>query len=137
MSWDIFVADLPSEVKRVDELPKHFRPAPIGPRSEIIAKIQEVIPGADFSNPRWGYIKGDGWSIEVSIGDEEICDGFFLHVRGADADAAVGAIATMLTRLALRAIDFQTSEFFIAGPQAIESFRRWRQYRDQVVDQYR
>jgi hypothetical protein len=113
------------------DIPNDFRPAPVGRRSEIIAKIQEAIPIADFSNPSCGVIDGKDWSIEVSMSDEEICSGFALHVRG--SDSAAGAVATILSHSGLRALDSQTGEFFVAGPAAIESFRQWRNYRNQVT----
>jgi hypothetical protein len=131
VSWDIFVQNLPLGVNRVADIPGDFRSAPLGRRSEIIAKIQEAIPIADFSDPSWGIIDGKDWSIEVSMGDEEICSGFALHARG--SDAASGAVAAILSHLGLRALDSQTGEFFVAGPAAVESFRHWRKYRSQIT----
>jgi hypothetical protein len=131
MSWDIFVLDLPSEAKTVADIPSNFRPSLIGKRSEIIDGIIDVMPTADFSDPSWGFIKGQDWSLEVNLGQKEDCDGFALRVRG--GDAAVGAVAAILRRLNLRAFDAQTGEFFAAGESAIESFRQWRKYRDRVI----
>ena len=131
MSWDIFVQDLPSEAKRVTDIPSSFRPSHIGKRSEIIDSITSVIPTADFSDPSWGLIDGQDWSIEVDLGQEEDCRGFVFHVRG--GDVAVGAVAAILRRLNLRALDSQTGEFFVAGESATESFRQWKRYRDEVT----
>ena len=131
MSWDVFVQDLPSNVKTVADIPGSFRPSLIGKRSEIIDRIIGIVPSADFSDPSWGLIDGQDWSIEVNLGQEEDCSSFALHVRG--GDAAVGAVAAILRRLNLRAIDSQTGEFFVAGESAIESFQQWKSYRDQVI----
>jgi hypothetical protein len=131
MSWDNFVQDLPREATTTAEIPDAFRPKPIGPHAEIVKKIIEVIPTANFANPAWGLIDGGGWSIEVNLGSDEICEGFALHVRG--GDEAVGAVAEILARLDLRALDSQTGEFFEAGPIALASFRKWRAYRDRSV----
>lgn len=79
MSWDVFVQDLPQEAKSAADIPADFRPASIGKRSAIIEKIREVFPTADFSDPSWGRINGDNWSIEVNIGANEDCGGFALH----------------------------------------------------------
>jgi hypothetical protein len=54
-----------------------------------------------------------------------------LHIRG--GDAAVGAVDAILQRLHLRALDAQTGNFFKAGPESIDSFRKWRAYRDQCL----
>src|SRR3569832_757136 len=131
MSWDIFVQDLPAGVQSVEDIPDDFAPKELGPRAEIIAKIKEVVPDADFSDPTWGRIEGEGWSIEVNTGDEEVCDSFAFHVRG--QDEAVGTIAAILDHLKLRALDAQTGEFFAAGPESLEGFRKWREYRDRVI----
>ena len=131
MSWDVFVQDLPQEAKSAADIPADFRPASIGKRSAIIEKIREVFPTADFSDPSWGRINGDNWSIEVNIGANEDCGGFALHIRG--GDAAVGAVEAILQRLHLRALDTQTGDFFKAGPESIDSVRKWCAYRDQLL----
>jgi hypothetical protein len=132
MSWDIIVQDLPRDASSVKEIPADFKPSSIGKRSMIIEKIREVIPTADFSDPSWGRIEGGDWSIEVNIGAEEECRSFAFHVRG--GDTAVGVVAAILEHLKLRALAPQTGGFFVAGPEAIESLRRWRAYRDSVVE---
>lgn len=131
MSWDIFVQDLPTDAATVAEIPDDFVPQGLGNRSEIVAKICEVIPDANFSDPAWGLIDGDDWSIEVNIGDSETCTGFALHVRG--GDQATGVVDAVLRALDIRAIDSQTGEFFVAGPESQASFKMWREYRDSVV----
>jgi hypothetical protein len=70
------------------------------------------------------------WTIEVNLGPEETCQSFAFHVRG--GDTAVGVVAAILQRLNLRALDSQTEGFFVADESALESFRRWKQYRDDV-----
>jgi len=131
MSWDIFVQDLPRDAATVADIPHDFKPAPIGKRADIIETIRDVVPSADFSDPSWGQIEGEDWSIEVNIGKNETCNGFALHVRGGDAAAAV--VAAILDHLKLRALDAQTGEFFVAGPEALASFRQWRAFRDRVI----
>ena len=91
MSWDIFVQDLPRDAATVADIPQDFKPAPIGKRADVIARIKEVVPSTDFSDPSWGQIEGEDWSIEVNIGKNETCSGFALHVRR--GDEAVGVTA--------------------------------------------
>jgi hypothetical protein len=134
MSWDIFVQDFPPEAKCLVEIPPDFKPALLGKRSLILEKIKEVAPNADFTEPSWGHIEGNGWSIEVNIGDEEDCSSFAFHVRG--GDPAVGVVSAILKHLNLRAVDSESGDFFVAGPQATESFSRWRTYRDFVVTKF-
>ena len=83
MSWDIFVQEIPEDVKQISDMHEKyskFKPSPIGMRSEIIKKIKKVVPEANFSDPSWGTIDGDGFSIEVNMGDKEECNGFAFHV---------------------------------------------------------
>jgi hypothetical protein len=130
MSWDVFAQDLPADARTVDDIRQDFVPAPIGSRSEIIRKIKEVVPFADFSDPSSGEIEGEGFSIDVSTnGDEEVtCVAF--SVRG--NDRAAGIISEILTKLNLRALDSGTGDFF-DHERAAEGLQRWRQYRDQIV----
>ena len=58
MSWDIYVQDVPENVVSVEDVPDDFMPRPIGKRSDIIARIKQVIPNVDFSNPILGQIEG-------------------------------------------------------------------------------
>ncbi|MDJ0709208.1 MAG: hypothetical protein QNJ14_02405 [Woeseiaceae bacterium] len=131
MSWDIFVHDFPSHLLSVADIPDNFQPGPIGSRSDVSARILEVFPGADFTDPCWGVIDGADWSIEVNIGEDEPCTGFALHVRG--GDGAAEAVAAILDHLQLRAIDMQTGEFFVAAENARASLSRWRNFRDRAL----
>lgn len=131
MSWDIFVQDLPTNAQTVEDIPHNFVPAPIGKRSEIIQKIKDVVPFADFARPAWGHIRGESFSIEVNIGEEEIVKSFAFHVRG--SDEAVGIIADILEHLGMRAID---GAGFFDRTQALERLRQWRAYRDQIINSH-
>ncbi len=132
MSWDIFAMDLPPGVKSLDDIPNDYRPAPIGSRSAVTAKIKEAIPTADFDDPSWGVIQGDGWHIEVNIGsEEEACTGFALHVRG--GDGAVAAVAAILDSVGIGALDTGSEGGVFIADKAVAGFRRWRGYRDAVA----
>ncbi|GAA0304844.1 hypothetical protein GCM10009087_13400 [Sphingomonas oligophenolica] len=132
MSWDIHISDFP-QVESIAGIPDDFAPAALGSRESLTDKIVEIFPSADFGDPSWGVIEGEGWSIEVNIGREAECDSIMLHVRG--GDGAIAAVAAILNRLQLRAIDLQSGEFFDSR-SASESFDSWRAYRDQVVAGY-
>ena len=138
MSWDIFVQDIPKKVKTIDDMDRladEVELKPLGIRSEIITKIMEILPEADFTKPAWGVLDGPDFSIEFSMGDDEDCDGFALHVRGSDTAAAV--VTMILKHLGLRAFDpsSDTGLFSFENPEA--SLQKWRQYRDYVIDQHK
>src|SRR5215831_517420 len=102
MSWDVFVQDLPAEARTAADIPEDFEPGPIGSRAEVISSIRAVVPFADFSNPAWGVIDGQDFSIEVNLGDEEKVMSLVLHVRG--SALAAGVVADILEALGLRGL---------------------------------
>src|SRR5688572_25868802 len=103
MSWDISIQDLPSSAKTIDEIPDDFRPASLGPRSQVIAEILAVVPDVDFSDPSWGLLNRATFSIEFNMGSKDVCEGFMLHVRG--GAGAMLLIDQVLKALGLRGID--------------------------------
>jgi hypothetical protein len=130
VSWDIHIQDLP-DVASVGDIPDDFEPRILGKRCDVIDRIAEIVPAADFSDPAWGRIDGDGWSIEINIGEADDCDCLMLHVRGG-GDDVVDVVAAILKRLAVRGVDLLTGEFFEAEA-ARKSFEEWCVYRDQVA----
>jgi hypothetical protein len=133
MSWDIFVQDIPPSITSVKEIPDNFSPAAIGRRPEIIGRILEVVPFADFSDPAWGRIYGSDFSIEVNMGDDDPVFGFAFHVRGGDIAAEV--ITDILLHLGLRAFDpTAPSGIFKVGEDPVIGLRRWREFRNSVLN---
>lgn len=131
MSWDLFVQHIPTHVNHVREIPDGFRPEPLGRRSEIIGRILDVVPTADFSDQSWGSFEGEDFSVEFSMGDGEEVDSFALHVRG--GETAAGFVADLLTRCGWRALD-PASETGIFDPQAASAgLAKWRAYRDRII----
>ena len=131
MSWDLFAQDFP-KVASVDQIPDDFRPSPVGARDALIAKVKAVFLDSDFSDPSWGLLERDGWSIEINLGEDAICEDFALHVRGG-GPGAIHGVGVILDATGSRAIDAQTGEFFdVEAAEA--SFERWQEYRDKVVE---
>ena len=133
MSWDIFVQDLPAGITSTEEIPNDFRPGIIGKSADIVARIKEVVPSADFTRPSWGTIDGQDYSIEINIGEEEYLRSFALHVRG--GNSATIMVANILNHLGLRALDpGSESGLFTSATEAEASLQKWRGYRDQAVE---
>jgi hypothetical protein len=131
MSWDIFVQDIPATANSGDDIPDDFAPLSLGPRSDVIRRILEVVPGADFSDPSWGTFEGPDFSVEFNMGNDTNVEAFAMHVRG--GDAAAGFVADLLTRCGWRAFDSASKSGIFDPAQAIESLRRWREYRNQIA----
>ncbi len=133
MSWDLYAQDFPPVVS-IEEIPEDFEGRSLGSRTEVIDKILTVLPDANFSDPSWGLLTRDGWSIEFNLGNDAECNGFSLYVRGGGPDAIV-VVDSVLRAVGARGIDLQTSTFF-TPETALESFGVWQNYRDQVVAEY-
>ncbi len=102
MSWDLFVQDW-GNVDSLSEIPGDFEPQSIGSRTEIIARIIEVEPSANFLDPAWGTLENDQFSIEFNMGETEEMTGFAMHVRG--SNQAISCIKNILKHLGLRVAD--------------------------------
>lgn len=133
MSWDIIVMNLPPGIQSIDEIPKDYRPPPLGPRSQIIAKIAGLYPQCDFSDPFWGILQLPGCWIEFSLGEEEEVQHFAMHVRG--GDGAPDIVSRILSELGMPALDPSApGSLFRHDPaRRAEGFNRWRGYRDHVT----
>lgn len=132
MSWDISIMDLPADARSVSDIPEDFKPNPLGQRSHLIRSILQVATTADFSDPSWGVLDTDSFSIEISMGDSQIVDSIALHVRG--SDGAAGAVADIITHLELRAVDSSTGDFFDPAT-GVDSLRAWPAFRDRAIGQ--
>lgn len=133
MSWDLFVQDLPPGISSTDEIPDDFSPQPIGRRNKIQQAILAAVPTADFSDPAWGNFEGDGFSIEINLGDEEVLGSFALHVRG--SGDAPRVIQRILDSVNLRALDTSSPSGLFSLEESSEAFQRWQTYREQTVQQ--
>lgn len=129
MSWDVFIQDLPADARRVVEVPDEFQPRPLGPRAQVISRISAQFPDADFADPSWGKLHRNGYSIDISIGDDDPVTGITLHVRG--SDEAVAAVVALIDTVGGRAVDSWTGELFDQAV-ALHSIRRWRAYLEEI-----
>ena len=129
MSWDVFIQDLPAGARSIRDIPDEFRPRPLGSRSEVIGRIRSAFPDVDFSDPAWGRLQADGYSIDISTGDDDQTSGVTLHVRG--SDDAVAAVVRLIDAVGGKAVDSWTGEFF---DQAVarHSIQRWRAYLEEI-----
>jgi hypothetical protein len=135
MSWDLFVMALPAGIMSIGEIPKDYKPPPLGPRSEIIAKISSIFPQTDFSDRSWGTLTVPGCHIEFSMGSDQVINSFAMHVRGAGKQCP-DAVAHILVELNMRALDpAAESGLFEQDPNLrYKSFEHWQSFRSQVHD---
>lgn len=131
MSFDVFVQDIPASAQSTDDIPEDFEPKPIGPRSDVVAAIRRVAPEVMFSDPTWGTIDGDGYSIEIDVGVDDPVTGFAFHLRG--AESGLFLISDILAELGVRAFAPGSDSGLFTLDRDSEAFLRWREYRDGVV----
>jgi hypothetical protein len=131
VSWDISIVDLPADAHSVSDIPRDFAPAPLGQRAALIAKILEIAPQADFSDPTWGELSTPDFTIEFNMGRDALVDSLMLHVRG--GKSAVDFITALLHHLGLRAIDCSKGDFFEPSA-AVQSLTAWKHFRDRLID---
>lgn len=131
MSWDILLMPVPAGFRSVRDIPSDWQPLPLGPRSEVVAGISAVRPDIDWSDPTWGMLGGEGFSIEFSTGREDPVQSVMLHVRG--GGDVIPLIAEICERNRWRAIDCSSGEFMDFGEESAQSWRDWQAYRDRVV----
>lgn len=130
MSWDVVFLALPPGVRSLEDLGD--APAPLGSRADLIRAIEAAVPTVDFSDPSWGRLDTDAFSIEFSVGDDDPVVSLMLHVRG--GDGALGVIAAVAQALGQPPIDCGDGTVLdVASPAAAASFAAWRAYRDRVV----
>lgn len=131
MSWDVFIM----KEKYDFEAPEEEQPPmpPLGQRDEIIEKLTRRIPNLDYRDKAWGFLEGEGYSIEFNTGDEELVNSIMLHVRG--GGAVMETIQLVCETLEAYALDTSDSGYidFEQPEQAEQSWEQFQRYRDQVL----
>ena len=126
MSWDILAMAMP-DVNSMSDVPSDFIPPPIATRDELISRITEIIPFSNFTDPSWGIIDGDEFTIEISMSNPECVDCIGFHVHGETVGGAC-CVSEIITHLGIKAFDTTTGEFFeIENPEL--GFKKWNQFK--------
>ncbi|SEL17173.1 hypothetical protein SAMN04487910_1926 [Aquimarina amphilecti] len=129
MSWDLYVQDW-GKFNALDEIPDDFKPKFIGKRSEIIKQIKMIEPMVNFSDPSWGYLENEFFSIEFNMGNSEVINGFVMHIRG--NELALPCIGNILETLNLKAADGSTPNFFNIK-KSKDNIKKWIDYRNTIL----
>src|SRR5262245_48619405 len=123
VSWDLFLMRLPADVSSVSELPNNLQLEPIGDLRTVLTRLREDFPNAQLCNPdsddtqqfdpTSGHLSGDGWSMEIGLGGDDLIESVALHVRGG-RDEVLPVITQLAATLRCRIIDTSTGDF-LAG----------------------
>jgi hypothetical protein len=132
MTWDIFVQDLPPDVKGVADIPEDFVPQPIGSRSRVIYAIRAAAPFAKFSGETHAQVDAPEINMEIMIGPDDPLRSFAFHIFGGNRSA--GLVADILSRLQIRALDPLSDSGIFDSLQAARSLQRWQEYRRSILE---
>ncbi|MDP4182133.1 MAG: hypothetical protein Q8942_13715 [Bacillota bacterium] len=97
--------------------------------------LKELLPDIDFSDPHWGVLATETYSIEFNIGGKDPVESIMLHIRG--EDAPIDVIKKICSKTAWRAIDTSAGDFIDFENCPEESFNRWKRYRDKIIDEFK
>lgn len=135
MSWDVlihkFIDPAPTTIEEIDE----SKFLPLGPAAEVRQQISEHLGPVDWSDPTWGVLDGDGFSIEFNAGNEDPIDSIMLHVRG--GGDAVAAIMAFVVPLGWKALDISAGGFINPLSPSDEGWERFQAYRDHAMKRIR
>lgn len=82
MSWDVMIINARGVPADLETLPEDFESQPLGSAASLRELVSSVLPEVDWSDPSWGMFEGDGFSIELNIGEDDPVTDAMLHVRG-------------------------------------------------------
>lgn len=117
MSWDVVLENASPS-------------APLGPAPDVRAAITAIHPATDWSDPAWGVLEYDEWSIEFNAGDAPILQSIMLHVRG--GGDPIPAIVAICKGTGWVAQDLSTGEPLDAADGG-RSWTAFQAFRDQIV----
>ena len=131
MSWDVMLFKFEGEPPDFEELPDDFKPPTMGDAAALRRSISASLPGVDWSDPAWGILDGDGWSIEFNHQATGQTDQIMLHVRGG-GDPIV-AIVKLCKTNGWSAFDTSSGEFLNLDAPSAEGWTGFQEFRDKVV----
>lgn len=132
MSWDLLLLNVPLDIISAKDIPGDFD-AVVGPKPEILSVLRKICPDIDLTDPNWGVLRRDDFSIEFNLGNGDPLRAIGLAVRG--GDRAIRIIQKICEKTGCRAVDFATGEFIDFDFDPAQGLREWRQYRDRVIVQ--
>jgi hypothetical protein len=121
----------PNDFVRMDDIPPDFVGLPLGPVAEVLRQLKARFPDVDLSDPSWGHLVRDGWSIDLNIGQDDPVDSIMLHVRGG-GDGVLPVIAAIADAVNGRALDFSDGVFLTGRPDQPNGWRGFQAYRDGI-----
>jgi hypothetical protein len=130
MSWDVILMHVPPDIESAEDLPEGFTSI-LGPRTAVLSILTSLDLGIDLTDPTWGDLDGDGFSIEFNIGKGDPVETIMLHVRG--GGGAIAVIQRICEGTSWRALDSTTDTFINFAENPAAGLEQWRVFKDRVV----
>lgn len=127
MSWDIFISKTP-----IDELEEALFDT-LGKKEEVIDRIIEILPSANFKNQDWGNYRDEECSIEIALGDSEKIDHLMLYIRGKEKNRPIVIIKEICKEFESYAMDCSSGEQMNFDETDKSSFKAWQDYRNSIL----
>jgi hypothetical protein len=123
MSWDILLVNSKTPVDiEADEYP------PIPARSEFIAKVNQVFPGVDWSDPALGILDSEDIVAEIDLGDEDDL-GYTVLVNVYGGEDPVAALVRLCQKHGWQAFDTSTESYLDLDNPSRESWEHFERGR--------
>lgn len=129
MSWDVLVMNYGGEPPR--EIAEADPVGPLGLAEEVRSRIDQHLPGIDWSEPTWGVYEGDGFTIEFNMGDEDPVPMIMLHVRG--GGDPISAMLALANPHGWSLLDASTSQLIDPENPSAEGWEGFQGFRDKVL----
>lgn len=122
--------NVPPDIVRAQDIPENFS-STLGPQPQVLSVIAAILPGLDLSDPAWGILDGQDFSIEFNIGCSDPVDTIMLHVRG--GEAAIDPIRHICEHTGWRALDLNIGDFINFSGDPAAGLQKWRDHRDRLA----
>ena len=130
MSWDVVLMSVAPEIINSSDLPKDFS-STLGTLSDVLARLKQVLPSIDLSDPAWGLLDGQDFSIEFNIGKNDPVESIMLHVRG--SESAIIPIEHLCRETKWRAMGMNDCEFIDFSKDPSLGLRGWQAFSAKVI----
>ncbi len=130
MSWDVAIFNMKEPPPDNNKLPEDFEPISLGQVEDIKKYISNLIPGVDWSNPRFGSISYPDFTIEFSIPQDGDVKGLMLHIFGSGNPLPI--ICKLCTENGWHPYDTSLSLFIDVNNPSDQGWKDYKEYRDQI-----
>ena len=135
MSWDVMIFNTQGKTPASMEEFDDSSCKPLGIAADVRERVLNYLPGIDWSDPTWGILEGDGFSIEFNVGSGDPVENMMLHVRG--GGDAIATIIKFVRPMGWSALDCSTSEFLDLDNPSQSGWEEFQAFRDRVMKKCR